>query len=386
VHKKGGFFKDRVLPTTLLAGTIIGSGIFALPFLFSGLGLGLSGALLLIFCGLFIGLHLMYGDIVLQEKAPHRLAWFARKTYGSVGYGVAFLVYILQLFLGLTIYIVLVPSFLRMVLPELNPIVGILGFWFLASLPGFVSNKKVALAEFIAMIGIIVVAILVAIKGVPFLGGVDVTAIITTPLALLVPFGALLYSNSGITAIPTIVHYFKDEHEKKSKSKNPIIIGTLIPAILYLAFIAGVWGIAHISGVPISEDGVSGIIGWLPLWMVRGIGALGLLTLWSSYFPAVLDLKESLSFDVRIGGVLAGVLVLFVPILLYFAGLQNFIWLINIVGGLFLGVEGLLIIFLWRSIKKKSKHFLFSGNMIVWWMLFAIFVASIIYTVVVRIL
>ena len=67
-------YKNFILPAGLLAETIIGAGMFALPYVFQKSGIGL-GLFYLFFFGLVsILIHLMYADIILRTSENHRFA------------------------------------------------------------------------------------------------------------------------------------------------------------------------------------------------------------------------------------------------------------------------------------------------------------------------
>ncbi|MFA6352977.1 MAG: aromatic amino acid transport family protein, partial [Candidatus Paceibacterota bacterium] len=85
------FWKEFVLPASLLSGTIIGAGIFSLPFIFAQVGLGLGLFLLTLFAIIFCVIHLMYGDLVLKNGDNHRFAGFAKIYFGKIGYWLSIL-------------------------------------------------------------------------------------------------------------------------------------------------------------------------------------------------------------------------------------------------------------------------------------------------------
>ena len=60
--------------------------------------------------------------------------------------------------------------------------------------------------------------------------------------------------------------------------------------------------------------------------------------------------------DFRISSSIATILTIAMPLLLYLFGFQNFIQLVSFVGGIFLAIEGLLIIAMWFSAKRFQPH------------------------------
>jgi len=64
----------------------------------------------------------------------------------------------------------------------------------------------------------------------------------------------------------------------------------------------------------------------------------------------------------------------FVPFFFYFLGVKNFISLISFLGGVFLGIDGILMLLMYRKIKPKRKNLV--------WLLSLIFVGGIIYEII----
>lgn len=362
-------WKSFILPTALLAGTIIGSGMFSLPYVMAQSGIGVWVLFLLLFTAVYVGIHLMYADVVVREGDNHRLAGFARRYLGRWGYGVAIVVSIVQMLLVLTIYIVLAVSFSARLDPFVNPLYGALIFWVLSSLVIFVGTRRFAAAEFLATLGIALVIGISGIMGIPSFSASTLPLLPVSAAGLLLPFGAFLFALNGRTAVPTLVHYFNREKLAQRGIKRSIIWGTLLPAILYIGFTFGIMGL---SGGQPSADSLSGLPVSLPAWFIVSLVVLGLFSLWSSYFAIGKDVKNSLQFDLKFSSAGAGALVLFVPLALYFLGFVNFIQLVEVVGGVFVSLELLLVLFIWlRSraalktrgiIIKRVPPFLFWGT------------------------
>lgn len=367
-----------ILPVSLVAGTIIGAGIFSLPYVFARVGFLTSVIYTVVFCAVFVLLHLMYGDIVLDSHRIHRFPGFAQKYFGNFGYILSLFLVTLQTFFVLTIYIVLAPSFLNFIAPSLSLLHQVLIFWFLGSLTIFLSNRRIAMAEFVATAGIGLIILLIGAYGAAPLLEKGVQLGEASLGSLLFPFAALLYAFNGRSAIPTVVHYFRDRHQNGVHAKRSIIWGTLTPALVFIVFVAGVLGL---SG-SVSEDGVTGLVGILPGWLLFGIGLLGFLSLWSSYFSIGRDLYESLVFDVRLGVFFGALLTVAVPLGLFLGGLQDFISLIEVVGGVFIGLEGMLMISMWRKARQslgEGKGFLPSLGAVGYGSMMLIFLVSVVY-------
>jgi len=379
-------WRNGVLPISLLSGTIIGAGIFSLPYAFLAAGIWASVALLCVVTSAFLIFHLLYADIVARDGDDHRLEGFARMHAGMPGYVAAIAISVVQELFTLTIYLVLSMSFARLLLGVGWEFTGMVAFWIIGSLALISKTRRVALWEAVATASIILIVAIVGVWGIHAWGKIAHMA----PLlpqnigTALIPFGLLLFAFNGRTAISTVVHYFRFLPIKKRFRliKKSIIAGTLIPAGVYVIFVFGVVGLS--SGA-VSQDTITGLSRSLPLWFGIVFGALGILSLVSSYFAIGLDVKNSLRFDVGFSSAGAIALTFAIPLLLFLLGFQNFIWLVEIVGGFFIGLEGVLMLVLWHRSRKKNNtsllHIPFPLIMFVW----AVFIASVCYTVITRI-
>lgn len=341
--------KEFILPTSILAGTIIGAGIFSLPYVFSQSGLGLGYLFLILFGLVYVLIHTMYADILIKNGDEHRFAGLAKIYFGRFGYWLSVLMTIIEMLFVLTIYLVLSVSFISLIFPKLPAIYQLVIFWWLGTLIIFSGTKRVALFEMLAVTGILAAIAIITLLGLAdFLNKPFVFAS-SLWKSWLLPFGALLFSINGRPAIPTVTHYFRKNGLPAEKSKWPIIWGTLIPVIAYGLFVAGALGISSV----VTADTVTGIANSIPSSVLIPILAiLGILALISSYFAIGLDVFRSLELDLKFSRKFSMFLVITIPLIIYFMNLGNFITLIEIAGGIFIGIEGILIVAMWNKMKK----------------------------------
>ncbi|MEE8131469.1 MAG: aromatic amino acid transport family protein [Candidatus Paceibacterota bacterium] len=375
-------FKNIILPASLLAGTIIGAGIFALPYIFEKAGILTGLFYLIIFSGVFALIHLMYADIIVRTKENHRFPGYAGIYLGKAGEGLAILITIAGMIFALTTYLVLSVSFFNLIFSGiiLLDIYKILIFWLLSSLAIFIGVNRLALSEFLIVVGIAAVIFVVLCYGLA-----NFERVISAPLLNLsyvfLPYGAILFSFSGRTAIPTVVGYFRKNNQPQIKSKTPIILGSLIPALIYLVFI---FGIISLSGT-VSEDSVSGLIGHLPPFVLLLLGILGIISLFSSHIMIGRNAKKSLEHDLGFPQILAGLVVVVFPLLLYLLGFQNFLELVGLVGGIFVGLAGIFIILMWLKARKTEAGrgvIIKKINPLVIYGLLLVFIGGVIYAII----
>ena len=63
--------KDKILAISVLSGTIIGAGVFALPYVFARTGFWLGLVYLAVFGLVYFFVHLMYAELLRKYGGRH---------------------------------------------------------------------------------------------------------------------------------------------------------------------------------------------------------------------------------------------------------------------------------------------------------------------------
>lgn len=362
--------KNFLLAVGILAGTIIGAGVFSLPYVFSELGV-LTGLFYLIIFGLIYYLiHRRYVDILQSEEwEEHHFSYFARKYlskfWGRVSSGLV----ILEIVFALTIYLILSKSFAGLIFGATGTWV-VIAFWVLSSILVFSKGSLAGWSELVGGLGILLITFLILLGGGSE-GAVSAPAAAPfEPFLFLLPFGPLLFSFSGRAAVSKVVTFYRElPKRKRFPLKKVILWGTLVPAFVYLVFVLGVLRISQ----HVSPDTVGGLAG-LPYKFLLMIGVTGLLSLWTSYFVLGGNIYDILRFDILKKNGPAALIVILAPLALYFLGFQNFIATVSIAGGFFVALEAIFVNTMWLKMKKMKGLF--------WTIpLYLVFVISILYQI-----
>jgi len=75
--------KTSILAAASLIGTIIGAGIFGIPYVMAKSGVASCFFYFLILGVAVIVLHLLYGEVLLRTKEKHRIIGFTEKYLGK---------------------------------------------------------------------------------------------------------------------------------------------------------------------------------------------------------------------------------------------------------------------------------------------------------------
>ncbi len=346
------FYQRFLLPVGLLAGAIIGAGIFALPYIFDRAGIAAGFFYLAVGGSLYALLHLLYADVILRTSGEHRFVGYTRIYLGLSAGRIATLMTIMGMVFTLTVYLVLSVSFLNLLFAG-APLTKVVLFWIIASAAAFLNIRKLVFSEFVVTLAkLCIVALLFALGIYAFIEKPASLNLPTDFHTLFFPIAPILFAMSGRVAIPALVKYFRVSRDARDYTamRRAITWGTMLPVFVYALFIFGVLGL---SG-EVSEDAVAGLTYSLSPAILMLVGSLGLLSLWGSYIAVGADAIASLAYDFKMPRVVRSALVVGLPLLLYGSGFTNFFNLVGFVGGVFLGLEGIFILLMWMRSRASG--------------------------------
>ena len=319
-----------------MVATTIGAGIFALPYLFAQAG-WLAGLVLLTALGaLLFFTHWLYARAAFAADGEEHLAALAGRTLGGWGTATSFVAVYGGLLLSLVVYIILSVNFIKLFAPTIASDAAMALFWLASSLPLFARIRFLGAA---ATLGVAIMAILIV--GLWLLAPAP-GATLAFPAVVsgnfLVPFGAVLFALAGWTAIPAMMEYGGKTRRASHRLIGPLAVGTAVIVVLYALFVFAVLG----SGWPLTPDTISGIPDASPE-IALALGILGLFALWTSYVPIALELRDS--FAEAFGGnrAVPNITVFALPMILVGLGLNDFLSVIGLAGGVFLSLQYALI-------------------------------------------
>jgi len=343
-------FDRKIINATLvLVGTIIGAGIFALPYIIYKSGF-LSGIFYFVFLGcVVLLLHLFYGEIVLRTNDKCRIVGFAERYLGKWGKVLVFTSILVSIFGSLLIYLILGGRFLEIIFPyHHSPILYVLLFWLFTSIL-IIADWKGAANLNSLMTALLIVAVLVIIfKGLTKINFSNFSLINWSYIFL--PWGAIFYSLSGGSAIPEMREIIG---EKTKFLKKTIIIGSIIPILIYFLFCFVVIGVV---GKSITDEAISSLGPFLGHGILYLGAIFGFFNIATSYLVLGIVLKKIFIYDLKMKKFLASGFVCFVPPVLYLLGFYNFIQIIVFLG-LWLGaVDGVLMLIMHKRAQRLGDR------------------------------
>jgi len=358
-----------------LVGTVIGAGIIGIPYVVAKAGFW-TGIIDIIIIGLAIMITNLYvGEISLRTKERHQLTGFAKIYLGKWGKRLMAFSMVFGVYGALIAYTIGEGEALSAVFGG-SPFIYSIIFFAIMSLLIFTDLKMIKRVEiFLASIFLLIVILI----GIFSFSSINLSNLATFDLSkIFLPYGVVLFAFLGAAAIPEMEAELIKE---KKKLKKAIIIGSLIPLVVYLLFAFFVVGVTGKATTEVATIGLGQIVG--PEMIIFG-NVFAMFTMATSFLTLGLALKWMYAYDYNMNKSLSWFITCTIPLVAFLLGVKNFIQTIGIVGGLAGGIEGILIILMINKAKKKSgsrpeysitTHWLLSSALI------ALFVFGILYSI-----
>ena len=143
---------------------------------------------------------------------------------------------------------------------------------------------------------------------------------------------------------------------RKRLLKKIIPVSILIPILVYLFFIYLILGI---TGGQTTESALVGLKDFFGDGIIGLALLFGIVTTFTSFIALGLTLKKIFWYDLKIEKNIAGAITCFLPLLLFLIGIKQFIPVISFVGGVMLGIDGILILLMYRKVNPRNILALF---------------------------
>ena len=330
-----------------LIGTIVGVGIFGIPYVVAKSGF-LPGLLFLfVLGGAVLLLHLFYGEIVLRTPGKHRFVGYAQRYLGQWGKKLTTFTSVFTIYGALLAYTIVGGKFLATIFGHSDFIWSLL-FFAICSLAVFFGLRVITKMEILMSLFLILVIVLIFIKGWPVIK-LNNLATLNWPYFFL-PYGVILWAAGGWAAIPEMKEIFK---RNSRLFKKAIIWGTLLPIFLYGLFVLTVVGV---TGSQTSPEAISGLVQVLENRTIILGAIFGLLAVATSFLVLGLCLKKIFWYDYKINKHLAWALTCSVPLIAYLLHLRDFIAVIGFLGAALVGLEGILLVLIYQRAKKLGQR------------------------------
>jgi amino acid permease len=363
------FFKNYIVPASIFCSGIVGVGFLSLPYLAMQTGIWVMLFWIVVVTGLLLVVNSLFADISLKTPDFKRFPGFVGYYLGKPMGIFAALTFIVFGFAVLAAYILVGGQFLAAAFPSWfsgSPIAFEFLYFIIASSLLLLSQKAIAKAETV-LLGLFFVSILIVC--LEALGQLHWQSVFFQPKlslpTLFLPYGPLLFSAWAIGFIPPTEEAAAGN---KKNLKKILMWSTIVMSVFYAVFIVAVLGI---SGSETTEVALTGLSFFLSRPVVFLALFAAFLVSLNAFAAQGVVLKQILEFDLKIKPWQALIMTAFIPMILIFIGLNSFISLISFTGGVFLGIYGLMILWMHKKIGGNSKWF---------YPLMVIFIVGMVYT------
>lgn len=340
----------------VFVGTIIGVGIFALPWV--GMRAGFLSLIVyfLLLGTLAIIVHLIFAQVCLETKSLHRLPGYARLYLGKRWATLAYLSLFVGLFGAQLAYLLVGGDFLYRLI---SPILGgpsflyMLAFFLIGSTLIYRDVKSISISEIIINLTFFLLLAFLGYRAFPKISFSNISLFNSNNI--LVPYGVVLFSLWGSAIVPEVKEIVGGNRDNLRKI---IISGIIISGLVYLVFSFLIVGV---MGKNVSREAFVGLDQYLGSNILK-IGYLfGVITCFTSFLTLGLTLKKTLLYDLKLPHNLSWTIAVFLPLLFYLMGFKNFIEIIGLSGAIAIGIEGIIDVSLYKKLLAEKHNYKMPG-------------------------
>lgn len=343
--------KKFIYSIATLSSTIIGVGLFSLPYITSKVGIWVMLAYFLILGGLVVLIHMLFGEVALKTPDYLRLPSYVGLHLGPLAKKVAAVTTIFGFYGAILAYVVIGGGFLGKLL---SPIFGGSGlvytiiYFSVGAILIYLGIKTIEKIHFFGLIIFLVILTILFLRGLSLISAENLFAAKGSIGNFFLPYGPILFAFWGTSIIPEIEEILG---ASKKHLKKMILCGMAIPAIVYILFIVLILGI---TGSQTSEDALSGLKNALGDGVIILSFIFGIVGTFTSFLSTGLTLRKTYQYDFKMSKLVAWLAALSIPLAFYFLGFQDFIKIIGFVGAFMLGIDGILILLMYKKISKNK--------------------------------
>ncbi len=341
VYKPAASVADAVF---MITGMTIGAGVLGIPYVVSKVGLQIGIAYIIGLGLVMLFLNLILGEIAVRTNESLQIPGLAGKYLGKW----------VKYFLNLIIVFASYGALLAYIVGEGQALSALFGgsavawsviFWSIASVIVWRGLQTIKIVE--KVLSIIVMSIICGLS-LYLLKDFKLSNWVYYDLSkIFLPYGVILFALNGTAAVIE-AHALLPRSQRHFR--KALIVGSLIPIAVYVLFALAVVGASGLQTSEIATIGLGARFGEAVL-ILGNIFAI--LAMAGGFIGTGIALKQNFVWDNKLNKILAEFLVISVPILLFLAGFRGFITILSIAGGVFIGIEIIVILLTcWQARKK----------------------------------
>lgn len=360
----------------MAVGSVVGAGVFGLPYAFAQSGYAVGFVVLFVMGVLLTLLQLMFAEVAIQSDGKDRLVGYVRRYLGA-GWARVTLIAFLGTFWGAMIaYMIVGGTFWRLLLGPIFDGPAIVYSLLIAAIASALIYRGLRFASRLETFIVGILLFLFVFMILAALPHVRLSHLATVDWSqVLLPYGVVLFALSGLGVVPEM----KDVLGKKLRNRLPhvVVSAMTVIALLYAVFSFVVIGVNGLGTTQVAFEGLTSVLGS----GFRVIGALlGSATILSIYLMVGIELMKTLEIDFRLPRPWAWLATCGVPVLLFLAGLREFVGVIGFVGAVFSGFVGIVVVRMYEAFKESPVcrgHYCLRLPRSVSWLIMTVFAGGI---------
>ena len=274
----------------------------------------------------------------------HQLSGYAERYLGKWGKRAMFSAMVFGIYSALLAYLIGEGESLSRIIPgNTPPIVFGIMFWLVMTLLLREGLKGLKRVETWGVIGIIIIVFGIFIRFAPSINPANLT--VWNSSSFTIPIGVVMFALLGFTSIPELRNEIKG---KEKLLKRAIILGSLIPIVLYILFSAIFIGVLGKNVTQVAT------LSFGPITTI-----LGIFTMLTSYFVLAFSLRDTFKYDMKTSKYIRFIFTSLVPLGLYLLvsrfSIMGFTLILGLGGVISGGITGILILLMARKAKLTTR-------------------------------
>jgi tyrosine-specific transport protein len=333
-----------------LIGTVVGVGIFGLPYVFAQAGYVYGVVQLVLVAALALLTYFIFSDLLAISKGHVRFVAVVSNQLGPLGRAMATLAFFGTLWGAMLAYMIVGGQFAATVF---RPLLGgqlfnyQMAFWIIASacIVGGALFVRRMQAILIPVFFVMIAAL--ALYALPHMHVEYLNTLDTSQM--FAPFGALVFAFSGFSAVPECREALG---RRKNLTRSSLVLATILVTVLYALF---TFAIVGMTGAFTSVQAVDGLRFVAAPWLPVFVSIIGLCTVFTAFLSVGLALTNSLLYDFRGRFLSSWWLAVIVPLCLFLFGARDFINVIGTTGGLLGGLSGIVLVVAYERARLTAQ-------------------------------
>lgn len=337
-----------------MVGVIIGAGIFGIPYVVAKAGF-LTGAFVILLLGGVVALLYLYlGEVVLRTQGNHQLTGYAERYLGRWGKAAMLFSMVFGLYGAMVAYLLGEGGALSAIFggPQLP---YTLAFFVIVSFLLYFGIETLEKSELVTVFLVLLTVFVIMAFTSPHIDTANLRSFDITKS--FIPFGVVLFAYLGMVAVPEANEILGKD---KKKLKTVLLLGIIIPIIIYLMFTLVVVGSIGLQGFEMLKDNeriatiALGEIIHPKLFIIANVFAV--FAMFTSFIAVGFALKEMFMYDYAVPQKYAWAITCIVPLIIALSGFTNFIQAINVSGVVAGGIDAILILLMFHKAKKIGNR------------------------------